>query len=82
MTDAQPGPREEHRLLVERLEAAARAGDLRAQVEHWRGRGERERSEALRELMAMAHAINRSRPVPYVKPPLAFPRLSSRPGRR
>lgn len=80
MADEQPGSRGARRLLVERLEAAARAEDARARVEYWRGRSERERSEALAELMAMADAINRSRPVPYAKPPLNFPRFSSRRG--
>lgn len=78
MTDEKNERLPEHRLLVERLEAAARAEDAEARAEYWRARSERERSETLRDLMAMADAINRSRPVPYVKPPLNFPRISSR----
>lgn len=71
---------ERHRRLVERLEAAAEAEDLRARVAEWRGRSERERSEALARLMTMAAQMNRSRPQPYQKPPLDFPRFSSRRG--
>jgi|GEM_PF-3138745 len=70
--------RERHRKLVERLEAAARAESLEARVAEWRGRSERERGEALARLMAMAAELSRSRPQAYRKPPLNFPRFSSR----
>jgi len=73
MTDA-PHP---HRLLVQRLQQAAEAESIGARARQWRDRSEQDRWRAFVGLMRMSEAVAHSRPMPYVKPALSFPRFSS-----
>lgn len=73
MTEAR-GP---HARLVERLQEAAEAESVSTRALQWRDRTDEDRWRALVGLMRMSVSIAQSRPHPYVKPALAFPRFSS-----
>lgn len=77
--DASPDEkRRDHRRLLENSRRAAEAESAEARAAEWRDVSERRRSEAFAGLMQLSDTIARSRKPPYVKPPLAFPRFSSR----
>lgn len=72
-----------HRRLVENLKRAAEAESARARAAEWRNAGPERHARALADVVDLADAINRSRPEPFVKPPLNYPRLPIRgPGNR
>ncbi len=78
-TEADSGRSERQRArLVENCRQAAAAESPRERAQEWRERDEATRSRIFASLMRMSDAVARSRPEPYVKPPLAFPKFASR----
>ncbi len=78
METPQPENRRDHRRLLENSRRAAEAESVTARAAEWRDVGQRRRSEVFAGLMQLSDTIARSRIPPYVKPPLAFPKFSSR----
>jgi hypothetical protein len=74
-----PDRRDEGRLLLERIERAKALKSEQARIEFWRSRTMEERGRAGAELLRRTAAALRGRPIPYVKPPLNYPRVP--PGR-
>ncbi|MCL4232456.1 MAG: hypothetical protein KJ053_12830 [Dehalococcoidia bacterium] len=74
--------RQDHSRLLENLRRVAEAESVTARAAQWRNVSERRRSEVFAGLMRMSDAVARSRQPPYVKPPLNFPRFTSRPHER
>ncbi len=70
--------RDSHRRLVENLKRAAEAESAKARAAEWRDASPERHARALADVIDLADAINRSRPEPFVKPPLNYPRLPIR----
>jgi hypothetical protein len=66
----------EHRLLVERSKLAAETDSVEARAARWRGASDEERSRVFVGLFRMS--VSAAQATGYEKPPLAFPRFSSR----
>ena len=67
-----------NRRLVENLKRAAEAESAETRAAEWRNASPERHARALADVIDLADAINRSRSVPFVKPPLNYPRLPIR----
>lgn len=67
--------------LVANLRRAAEAESAERRAAEWRNASLERHAQVLIEVCGVAELINRSRPRPYVKPPLDYPRVPGRPSR-
>jgi len=67
-----------HRRLVENLKRAAEAESAETRAAEWRDASLERHARVLADVIDLADTINRSRPEPFVKPPLNYPRLPIR----
>lgn len=65
-----PELRERYRQFAEQCREAAERESVRARALEWRGVSFEKRADTLAQLLDVIDIIMRSRPTPYVKPPL------------
>jgi hypothetical protein len=68
-----------NRRFVENMRRAAEAESAEARAAEWRGATAERHARVLADVVDLADALQRSRPTPYIKPPLNYPHLPGRP---